>query len=514
MVDQVRQFPFVRTEMLFHGGTDAQGILVLFALAGEDAVVRGGEGNARRVGRGQFLPGRYGPVNAFGNAGQQRRFRFRHGLERREPEHIRELEVDFAVETLRDLFQVIEGQGRIGEAEAVVEGFGDGRVEFQVAVHFVFGDDGVDAQRIELDGGAFQLVGQKVVFLGRHGLGTVRHVDFEITVPRRVGQVVLVHLLQEHDGLAVFQDHAVQGDFLEGELVVAQLEFGVQVGLVDGFLEVAVQFAELFLHFVVRPCFDRAVHAVAAVDADAAVVVQQGFDYVAFVFKGRRVGGPAAFIARGQDAPRSGVHGFQEIAVQGRTLRRREIDQDGLDLLVFEEDRQLAVDDAQPIAEGHAHAVDAARGRGGPADEAAHQGRIVRDEREKAGLDLPGLRIVNGFERRAFPLGPMFGLRGAYHGHLAAFPCIHQRQITVGNHRERRRHDLSPGSHQFLCEFFLDCHITLFLHPVDIPAPFPSAPYTESLYHKLGVFAIPRNAYIFKVVQYIMLCKTSKIRGN
>ena len=32
--------------------------------------------------------------------------------------------------------------------------------------------------------------------------------------------------------------------------------------------------------------------------------------------------------------------------------------------------------------------------------------------------------------------------------------------------------------------------------------------------HKSGVFAIPRNTYIFKVVQYIMLCKTSKIRGN
>ena len=37
---------------------------------------------------------------------------------------------------------------------------------------------------------------------------------------------------------------------------------------------------------------------------------------------------------------------------------------------------------------------------------------------------------------------------------------------------------------------------------------------TLSFYHKSGVFAIPRNAYIFKVVQYIMLCKTSKIRGN
>lgn len=36
----------------------------------------------------------------------------------------------------------------------------------------------------------------------------------------------------------------------------------------------------------------------------------------------------------------------------------------------------------------------------------------------------------------------------------------------------------------------------------------------DMVYHKSGVFAIPRNAYIFKVVQYIMLCKTSKIRGN
>jgi hypothetical protein len=187
-----------------------------------------------------------------------------------------------------------------------------------------------------------------------------------------------------------------------------------------------------------------------------AVIVEQGFDDVAFVLQGRGDGTPAAPIARRQDAPRGGVHGLQEIAVQGRAFGRREVDEHRFDVFVPEQDRQLAVDDAEPVAERDADAVDAARSRRRPADQAADQGGVVGVERQDAELHALGTFHIR--ELAPLPGHVPGGPCRADDSQLTALWRIHQGQVTGGNGAKGRRDDLTECCHSLHCEIFFDCH--------------------------------------------------------
>ena len=99
----------------------------------------------------------------------------------------------------------------------------------QIFFHFLFEGPGVDAKGIKFYRGPLQLIGQEIMLLGCQGFIATGKIYFKIQVPGRVIQIILIHVLQEHDGLAKFQHHPVQCFFFKFNLYVPDLEFRIQI---------------------------------------------------------------------------------------------------------------------------------------------------------------------------------------------------------------------------------------------------------------------------------------------
>ena len=65
------------------------------------------------------------------------------------------------------------------------------------------------------------------MLLGRQGFIAAGQVHLKIQIPGGVVQIILVHVLQEHDGLAELQHHPVQRLFFKCDFYVANFKFRV-----------------------------------------------------------------------------------------------------------------------------------------------------------------------------------------------------------------------------------------------------------------------------------------------
>ena len=320
--------------------------------------------------------------------------------------------------------QVVKGRRCIPEAHAVIERFGNACMVRQVLFHFFSEGTGIDTKGIEFYRRPLQLVGQEIMFLRCQRFLAAGQVHFKIQVPGCVVQVIFVHVLQEHDGLAELQHHPVQRLFFKPDFHIAYLELRVQIRFVNGLFKVLVQFPKAFFRFFHAQFFHGTVYLVAAVHADAAVPVQQCLDDFFFRFQPRCVGRPAAFIAGGQNAPGGSVHHLKEVALQQVALFRCKVNQHRFDLFVHKQIRQLTVHHTQKIAESYTDSAYPAGGRSRPANQAPYQRRVVGIQREHADFNL--FMLVRRFELFAFPGFVPFRFFTADHRQMTAAVVVYQ----------------------------------------------------------------------------------------